>query len=190
MKNFTLVILSILILSSCASVKVVSDMDNSVDFSTYKTFEYYGWAENSDKLMTDLDKERIETAFGAEFKKRGLELVENGKGDMEVALYVVSDTKQSTTAHTNYMNTGGYGGGWGYGYGYGYGGMGTSTTNYTTTEYEVGTLVVSAYDTQTKKLIWQSIGSGTVAEDPAKRAKNIPKAVEKIMATCPIKPVE
>ena len=71
---------------SCSSVKIKSDYDKTVDFNQYKTLEYYGWAQDSDKILNRFDKERIEEAAGKEFKKRGMEFVESG-GDLVVALF-------------------------------------------------------------------------------------------------------
>ena len=45
-----------LVVSSCSSTKIYSDVDPSVDFTKFKTFEYYGWAKESDKLLNDLIK--------------------------------------------------------------------------------------------------------------------------------------
>ena len=65
-------ILGLVFLNSCSSIKVYSDVDPTVDWSKYKTFEYYGWAEESDRILNSLDRDRFETAFGEEFKARGL----------------------------------------------------------------------------------------------------------------------
>lgn len=183
------ILLCIALTASCSSLKVYSDMDPSADFDAYKTFEYYGWAENSDKIMNTLDKDRIESSFGAEFTKRGVTFTqEKGKGDAVVSLFITTEDKESTTAYTTHMGMGGYGGGWGYGYGVGYGGMGTSVTNYNTNTYEEGTLVVSLYDAKTKKLVWQSSGTGVVDDNPKNRAEKIALAVAKIMSKYPVAP--
>jgi hypothetical protein len=189
--NFLIFTLVILITGACSSIKVTSDYDKSADFSKYKTFEYYGWAEESDKILNRFDKERIEAAFGDEFAKRNLKLVDEG-GDMVVSLFVVVDQKTSTTAYTNHYNMGGYGygPGWGWGYGGTGMGMGTSTTRYQETDYLVGTLVVDVFDKAEKKLIWQGVGQKTVDENPNTREKNAIKIAEAIMKPFPIKPVE
>ena len=182
----------LLFLSSCSGLKVVSDVDPTVNWSDYKTFEYYGWAQESDKILTRFDRDRIENAFGQEFEKRGLEYVEEG-GDMIVVLFVVVEQKTETMASTSSM--GGYGGYYGgyYGYGPGYGwdpgwGGGMSTTTIQEYDYEVGTLVVDVFDAKEEKLIWEGIGTKTVDEDPQTRDKNIPKSVQKIMARFPVQP--
>lgn len=181
------VILVLVLVNSCSSLKVYSDVDPSADWSKYKTYEYYGWAEESDKILNSLDRDRFENAFGEEFKARGLEYVEKG-GDMIVTLFIVVEQKKGATATTTHMG-GGYGGYYGYGPGYGWGG-GHSTTSIQEYDYAVGTLVCDVFDAKDEKLIWEGIGTKTVDEDPQSRDKNIPKSVKAIMSKFPIKPAQ
>jgi len=197
MKQTTFLFLGILgmfLLSSCATTKVKFDYDKSVDFTKFKTFEYYGWADNSDKLLNQFDKDRIEKAFGQEFKDRGMSHVESN-GDLVVTLYIVTEQKTETTATTTSMGGayGGYGYGYGgyYGYGPGYGwGMGHTTTTYNNYDYTVGTLIIDVYDAKAKRLVWESIGTKTVGEDPQTRDETIPKAVSAIMKPYPVQPIK
>lgn len=194
MKNYLLIFLiGMFFLSACSSIQVTSDYDKSVDFTKFKTYQYYGWADNSDKILTPFDKERIEKAFADEFEKRGLTFVKEG-GDLVVALYIVTEKKTETTANTTTMGYGGYGGYYGYGPGWGwgggYGGMGHSTTTYSTYDYTVGTLVVDVFHAGDKKLIWESVGTKTVDDNPQTRDDSVPKAVAKIMAEYPVPPID
>ena len=110
MKNYIYFILLAVLTASCGSgVTVTSDYDKSADFSKYKTYTYYGWAENSDKILTGSDKERIDTAFGAEFAKRGM-TINQGDGDAIVSLYIVVNEKTSYSSYTDHYNNGMYGG--------------------------------------------------------------------------------
>ncbi|MBA7526960.1 hypothetical protein ES705_19132 [subsurface metagenome] len=190
MKYFFYTLLFVFLLSACSGIKVVTDYDKSIDFSQYKTFEYYGWAEESDKILNRFDKERIEESFGEEFKKRELEYVEEN-GDMVVVLFIVVEEKTqksaSTTQHGGY---GGYYGGY-YGYGPGYGwGPSYSTTTVSEYDYQVGTLVIDVFDAKEQKLIWEGIGTKTVDENPQTRDKNIPRAVAAIMKQFPVQPIQ
>ncbi len=190
----TMVILSFVVLvSACSSVKVTTDYDKSVDFSKFKTFEYFGWAQESDKILNRFDKERIEKAFGEEFKKRGLQYVESN-GDLIVTLYIVVEQKTQTTAHTTNTGMGyGYGGYYGYGPSYGWGpsmGMGSSNTTYSDYDYVVGTLVIDVYDAKAKQLVWESVGTKTVDDNPNTRDENIPRAVAAIMKPYPVAPIK
>lgn len=191
-------LLSLIFLGACSSITVTSDFDKEVDFTKYKTYEYYGWAEESDKILNRFQRERIEKAFGDEFEKRGLKYVKDG-GDMVVSLYIVVDKKTSTTAYTNHNGMGGYGYGgmgWygGYGGGYGMGGMGmgmgSSTTTYSEKDYLAGTLVVDVFDKAEKKMIWQSVGQKTIEENPKKAERNTSKVAAAIMKPFPIKVIK
>ncbi len=191
MKRFVLIsALAAFAIACGSSIKVTSDYDNSYDFEGVKTAEYYGWAENSDKILTRFDKERIEKAFGEEFKSRGIEFVENGNGDIVVSLYIVTEQKQETTATTTNTGMGyGYGGYYGYGPGWGWGG-GTSYTTYNTYDYIQGTLLVSVFDAKKQQLVWQSAGVGTIDESDKGREERIKRAVQYIMSKYPVKPKE
>ena len=175
------------ILSSCSSTKVVSDIDSTVDFTKIKTFEYYGWAKESDKALNQFDRERIEQAFAEEGRKRGLTRVDSD-GDAIVSLFVTGKVKTTQTATTTGMGMGGMGGmgrrgmgspGWGWGGGH-------STTHITESQYLEGTLMIERFDPDTKKLIWQGIGTGTVDDNPQSNEEGIPKAVAAIMKQFPI----
>jgi len=172
------------IFTSCSSTKVTADYDKTVDFTKYKTFEYYGWAQESDKLLNDLDKKRIEDSFANEFYSRGLSYVQTG-GDLIVTLFIVVEQKTQTTANTTSMG-GGYGGYYGgyYGYGPGYGwGPSYSTTTVSTYDYAVGTLVCDVFDKASEQLIWEGIASKTIDED-------IPRVISYLMKKYPVPPVE
>ncbi len=190
MKRATIILLLAgILLGSCTSLQVTSDSDSKVDFTQFQTFEYYGWEEESDQILSRFDKERIENAFGNEFAKRGLNLVKD-EGDLVVTLYIVTETKTQKTSHTTHMGgMGGYGGYYSYGPGWGWGG-GHSTTTYSEYDYEVGTLICSVYDKAKKQLIWESAGVGTVDDDPKTREVQIPKAVAKIMSEYPVEPAK
>ncbi len=165
-----------MVFSSCSSLQVFSDYDKEVDFTQYKTIEYLGWSEGSEKLLNSLEKERIETAFANEFAKRELEIVD-GDADLVVSLFLVLDQKTTRTAYTNH-----YGGGFYSGY-YGYGHATTTVHDY---DFVVGTLIVDVFDAKTKRLVWQGIGKGTVDENPQTREKNTAQTVAKIMERFPL----
>ena len=183
-------LLALTVFSSCSSTKVISDKDPAVDFNGFKTFEYYGWADNSDQMLNRFDKERIESAFAKEGKKRGLTRVDSD-GDVIVTLFVTGEIKTQTTAQTNTMGAGGMGGrgrgmrspGWGWGTTH-------STTTINESNYLVGTLMIEMFDIDEKKLIWQAIGTKTVSDNPKKRETGIPKKVAAVMKTYPVPPIK
>jgi len=167
--------------ASCSGVKVVTDVDKTVDFSQYSTYSFLGWQENSDKILNEKKKKRIHEAFIKEFDARGMQFVESG-GDMDVSLFLVVDQKTSVSAYTNY-----YGGRYGAYRRYGYGwGMGYASTTYTENDYLEGTLVMDAFDGESKNQIWQGVAKSTIADNPAKRETSIPKKVGLLMDKFPV----
>jgi len=174
-----------ILLSSCSTVKVTADMDKTVDFSQYKTFSFLGWQNDSDQIMNEFDKKRLQDAFGDELDKRGLKYVESG-ADMAVSLFLVVSQETSVTAYTDYYGGGGYGRYNRYGYGWG----GSSTTTYSENDYLKGTLVMDVFDEETGNQIWQGIATGTMTENPEKRETTIPKNVAALMSKFPIEPIK
>ncbi len=190
MRNIIIFLIALLAFSSCSSVKFTADYDGDVDFTQHKTLSYYGWAEESDKILTQFEKERIEKAFGDEFRKRGFTLDERD-GDIIVSLFIVVDQKKGATAYTNHYGGGGPYGYGGYGYGAGWGwGMGYSSTSYNEYDYYVGTLVCDVFDSKTKKLIWQGVVSGEIDDNPKTRERNTPRVVKELMKKYPKKPLK
>lgn len=184
------IILIFLILASMSGFsQVTADYDKSVDFTKFKTYSFAGWQKNSDKLLNDLDKKRLLDAFAAEFKSRGLTLVKDN-ADLIVTLFLVIDNKTSTTAYTNYTGTVGMRAGYGWGMGVGGVGMGSSTTTYSENDYQEGTLVADAYDSSTKKLLWQGVSQSVIQKNASKRDKTIPKRVSKLMKKYPVDPAK
>jgi hypothetical protein len=176
------VLIAMMLLSQLSFSQVTSDYDKSTDFSKYKTYTFAGWAKDSDKILTDFDKKRIQEALRSEFANRGLQLVQTN-GDAAITLYIVVENETSTTAYTNYVGGMNYGGrrGWGMG-------MGGATTTYSQDDYMKGTFVVDMYDEDTKQLLWQGVIQSVVQEKPEKRDKSIPKKVKKLMKKFPIQP--
>lgn len=192
--NLSIILSSVIFigfLASCSSTKYMTDKDDSIDFTQFKTFHYHGWAEESNKILTPFDQGRIEKAFGIELDKRGLTL-DQENGDLIITLYVVTEQKTRTTANTTTYGMGGYGyGGYGgyYGHGpaYGWGGPSSSHTTYSEYDYKVGTLVIDVYDAKEKKLIWESIATGTINEKTKGREERINSLVLRMMMNYPVK---
>lgn len=187
-KPFVIIVFSIFI-SNTSKAQVSSDYDKEADFTSYKTYSFGGWQDDSGKIINDIDKKRIADAFKSEFTSRGM-VYQKENADVIVTLFFVVDNKTSTTAYTSF--NGGMGMGYGYGRGYyrpGWGwGMGSSTTTYNESDYRVGTFVVDVYDTTTKKLVWQGVSKKTINENANKRVKSIPKGIKKLLKKYPISP--
>ncbi len=169
-------LLSILMLLVSVNLKaqVTSYVDESVEFSAYKTYSFLGWQRHSDSLLNDIDKDHLQKAFKSEFDARNLKFVQSG-GDMSVSLYIILEiTEDSLTYQDFYVNNN----------------TGPTATTIRLDDYEVGTLIMDCYDAREDKLIFQCIKTKVVQEDPSKREKTIPKTVGKLMRKFPVKPAK
>ena len=63
----------IIIVSSCAPIYVNYDYEKNVDFSQYRTYNYYS---NLETGLSELDSKRLVTIFDAEMKTKGFSLSE------------------------------------------------------------------------------------------------------------------
>ena len=159
--------------------KVNIDYAHDYDFSGPETFQYVNTEEsNADNPMM---ADRIESMIIAKMKAGGAtEVTENP--DLFITYHITSE--QQTSYTTTSFGYGGYGGGWcGYGrYGYGgmggMGGMGSSTTQ--ARNYTVGTLIIDAYESSEKKMIWRATGEVTVKDKPEKQIQQVEKILTKI----------
>ena len=188
MKKLLSIISIVFIMSSCSSLDVIYDMDQSVDFNQFKTFSFYPWDYKHGFQINDYDKQTILIAIQEGMESKGYKYQKDG-GDLIVSLFVTVEGKVSYDAYTNhYGGWAGYGGGWGYsGFGYGYGyGPSYSSTTVTKSVYNQGTLVIDVFSIASKKLIWQGIGSDQIEENLEKRDRDLPKKVSQVMMKFPV----
>jgi len=132
-KTLSLLLLPLLFLASCASVRVSTDYDKSVDYNQYKTYAFY--KDGVDKVkINDLDKKRILKAVERELQAKGM----TASADPDLLINFFTDATETINVDH-----------WGYGFGY-YGiGWGTSYNNvYKTTE---GTLYIDLIDGSKKE---------------------------------------
>ena len=174
----------VIIMVSCSPVKVVTDLNKNADFSKYETYSFLSWQDVSDEIFSDSDMQLMRNSFVSEFERRGLKQV-NSTGDMQVSLYLVTNSETAFSGYNDYVggrNSGysHYRGGWGYGY--------SGNTSKQQSKL-VGTLIMNVYDGKSQNQVWQAIASGTVNENPKKdRNKTIPGKVSTVMRRFPVHP--
>jgi hypothetical protein len=174
MKKSILVVLSLILLSSCNSLKVVTDYDTKVDFKKYKTFAFYKPAIDK-AAISDLDKKRVLRAIESELLIQGFTKSENP--DMLVSFF----TKSRRKVNINQNNNFGYGFGWGWNPWIGNGMYTTSVS-----EYTEGTLFIDFIDTSKKELVWQGIGTGALRiQNREKKEARIKIFVKEIISRFP-----
>lgn len=79
-----------IIFTNSAQAQVSFQLDNDVDFKKYKTYSFAGWQENSDQLLSKIDKTRIQQSFKSEFTIRDMDYL-LGDADVVISLYLVID---------------------------------------------------------------------------------------------------
>ncbi|WP_350290090.1 DUF4136 domain-containing protein [uncultured Croceitalea sp.] len=172
-KFLALPLLAVLFLSSCVSVRVVSDYDRETDFKEYKTYAFYKTGIDKAQI-SDLDKKRILKAIDLEMSSRGFTKSQNP----DILVSIFTKEREQVDVYNNNFGWGGWGWGWGgfyspwvWGPGFGWGG-GFGPNVSTRTE---GSLYIDLIDTKSKELVWQGRGAGTL-----NNTKNIEKKEERI----------
>jgi hypothetical protein len=151
--------------------KITIDYAHDFDFSTVKTFAYHATEESNaeDQLMDG----RIKDGIIGVLTQDGLKQVDS---DPDIYVTYHLSSKDKTVYNTTSMGYGGWHGGWG-----GWGGsMGSSTT--TASTFTEGTLILDAYDSAEKKMIWRGTGTVTLKQKPDKIAKQIDNIMVKMNA--------
>ncbi|MFN7675959.1 DUF4136 domain-containing protein [Flavobacterium sp.] len=172
MKKFVFFSFFVVLLCSCSAVKVYSDYDKKVDFTSYKTFAFY--KAGIDKVeISDLDKRRILNSIDEVLTTKGLTKSETP--DLLINFF----TKEREQVDVNQFNMG-----WGYGWGWGWDPWmwgGNTSVN----RYVEGTLFIDLIDAKKKELIWQGEGIGVLTKDTNKKDALIKEFVTKILAQYP-----
>ena len=152
----------IALLSACGSTtKIQSDYDPSVDFSQFKTYNYYSPMGIENPNYSSLLGQMFRDAIDAQMLPKGYV-----KSDSPDLLINVSARLEDKTKVTTTSSPAMYGGGY-YGYrggmydpwgGYGYG---TSTH---VSQYTEGTINVDMVDIDQKRMVWEGVAIGRVNE--------------------------
>ncbi len=167
------ILLLLIAVTSCSSVKVAADYDKNANFNDYKTFAFYKTGIDKAEI-SDLDKRRILRAIEAELLAKGFTKSENP--DLLVSIFTKSRQK------INIYNNGYYGYGYGWGWSPYYWGSPYYSSVTTSTE---GTLYIDLIDANKKELVWQGMGTGYLTQNMDKKIERIKIFVEKIMEKYP-----
>lgn len=169
LKN-AILLLGVIILSSCSSIKVATDYDKEVNFDQYKSFAFYKPGIDEAEI-SDLDKKRILKAIERELVAKGM--VKQTQPDILVSIF--TETRENINI---YQNNFGYGWGWNP-YFWGPGGMNSVSSNIE------GTLYIDLIDAERNELVWQGLGTGILSLDMEKKEEKINEIVNKIMEKYP-----
>ena len=172
-------VLAIGLSTACsAGVTVNADWAPDTNFSNFHTYSWLPDAQSDGSGVANaITDERIKLAVDSNLAGKGFRKV-SGNPDLMIGYQIT--TKENVSYQTVGNAWGGMGWGWGGGWG-----MGSSTTTaYHTT---VGTLVMSIFQTEGKKMVWHGSGSTDLATsvNPDERQEMIDSAVRKILKDFP-----
>ncbi|XMO87399.1 DUF4136 domain-containing protein [Algibacter sp. AS12] len=171
------VLVLLLVVSSCSSVRVAADYDKEATFSQYKTFAFFKTGIDKAEI-SDLDKRRILRAIEAELLAKGFTKSENP--DVLISLFTKSQQRVDVYNNSWGMGRWGWGGygGFGPGWGWGYNQPSTSVSTQ-------GHLYIDIIDANKKELVWQGMGTGYLSRNMEKKEERIKEFVSQIMEKYP-----
>lgn len=176
--NVLLGILLFVTLVGCSSISTNTDYDPTVDFSKYKTYQWFSGEMPEGEVLSQnpLIKKRVANSVENSLSAKGFTKGTEDNFDFVVIIHAGSKERMQVNSY-NY-------GGYGYGrYGRGWGGSSTTSVNY----YDETTLIIDIIDSKTKELAWRGTATGVVrkAEDQAEAQANVDEVVNKIMLDFP-----
>jgi len=174
MKIFNQYVLFLFILGlslvSCNSIRVYSDFDSEIDFSSYQSFAFY--KTGVDKVeISDIDKKRILKSIEENLTQKGMSISETPD------LLINISTKSSENIYIDNSYYSPYYSGW-----YPYYGRNYRRVAHTTSE---GVLYIDIIDTKSKQLIWQGKGIGFLSSNRMNRDELVEGYVNKILSVYP-----
>lgn len=167
---FPLFMISFVLLGCSGKLYVTSDYDKEIDFSLYQTF---AWAKEQKTSRTDnpmfdneLNRKRIREAIEKEMERLGFRKFDKAP-DLLIDFHLTIDKRVDYIVHDYYP--------FGFHYWSGY-----DASAYT---YQKGALVIHFVDSKKEQLVWQGVGSKTLADVPSENVEErIRKAVKAILA--------
>ncbi|MFH6768879.1 DUF4136 domain-containing protein [Gaetbulibacter aquiaggeris] len=180
LKTIPLLVILLLVVTSCSSIRVATDYDKNANFDNFKTFAFFKTGIDKAEI-NDLDKRRILRAIESELLAKGFTKSETP--DLLISLFTKSNQRVDVYNNTWGMGAWGWGGwgpwgGFGPGWGWGYNQPSVSTS----TE---GTLFIDLIDANKKELVWQGMGTGYLSRNMDKKEALIKEFVSKIMEKYP-----
>lgn len=186
LSSLIVLVLVVFVLTNCSStLKVKTDIDETIDLGQYETFDFYQIKEENDPLG-ELTWRRILMAIELELGEKGIK--KTSDPDLLINLYSLSTKREQTTVQ-NYgtgMNYyGGMYGGYYMPYGYGVGFSYSPNAYAYSTSYRDGTFIIDVIDRKRKELVMQSIVTSSHEVSSTDSDRRINYAVKKIFAKIP-----
>lgn len=159
------------LLCSCGSVNVDYDYDSNLDFSSYKTFNFYDEPESG---LSELDHKRLVRILSEELQKKGLEISE----DPDFLIGIQSEEYERENGSGIGVGVGGTGGNVGGGIS-----VGIPMRN-NKLERDI---IFDFIDEKGIGVIWQALSTSSFNPDsnPEQREANLRAVVQKVLAKFP-----
>lgn len=192
MKYSLLIFFFTISISGCSSLSLSTDYDDSIDFSTFKTYRWHADNEHNTASLKYLDNimdQRIRSTVDQQLAAKDFTKKLDGNVDFYVNYSVVIDDRTDIRTYNNYN---GMYPGYSYRAGYGYYGRGMGVAYSTgsetqVTHYKQGTLIIDIVNPETDQLIWRGAADGRLPKgsDREKSDKLVQKYVTKILSNFP-----
>ena len=165
--------------SGCASGKLRSDYDKSVDFSQYRTYNFYEGAGPESDRYQSLFSQYMVRAIDMEMQKRGYEKTDD---DPDLLVNFNANLQEKTKVTTTPAPMPAYGMRGYYAYRRGFYDP-WSTYGYASethvSQYTEGTFNIDLVDPRTRRLVWEAVGVGRVSQ------ASLENLEERVMAGVP-----
>lgn len=152
---------SVFLLAACSSgPKIMADYDPSVDFSQYRTFNFYNPLGIENPNYSSIIGQMFRESLTRQMEMRGYTLSDDP--DLLLNVSAILEDKTKVTTYNDPM----YGGYYGYRRGYydPWGGYGYGTQTHVS-QYTEGTVNVDMVDARAKRMVWEGVAVGRVDED-------------------------
>lgn len=170
--------LAALVLGACSTVDVTTSYDHAAPFQSYRTYTIAPGPDGKDlPLYCQIT---LRDSVRSELAPRGVTETAGSDADIAIVWHVFLSNRTSA------QERGDPGGNWAYAYGFYSAWTGVPANLANATPYPDGTLVLDVVDLHTKKLVFRGTGTA-MASGPERSAKNIAKAVKKMVAELPAK---
>lgn len=180
MKKLTVLVLGIVVMSSCSTMKIMTDSVDGVDMSAYKTIKIEYQTTEDAPQISPINVGRVDEALQKETQTRGLSIAE--ESDLILVWGVGIDFQRNYSTHSHYHGHGGYG------YRRGYGGFNSGSGYSNTTEYTTknGELQIALIDTTTDQVLWLVSATDTIKGKSKKAEEKIDQIIEKVFEDFPM----
>lgn len=171
MKN--LKYLFLVLLMSCSTSKVITDYDDRINFSSFRTYAFY---EDVGKGLNELDVKRVTSIMNTELNKLGIQKSENP----DFFINIISNTTEATNNNTIGIGvgSGGRNGGFGISGGIPIGGKKLNEE-----------FIVEFVNSKNNTLFWEAILNSSIKEKrpPEEKELHFQEIIRKILEKYPQK---